>query len=677
MSRQGRFIVRNIFIGVLFIITVLITVPISTYIYFAKDITTKEAIMNKNDTGVLLLDRNNIPFFSFYQAKQKEFIPLYQIPTYVQQAAIASEDREYYQHQGFSVKGIIRAALFNILNKDISQGGSTITQQLVKNALLTPQKSFLRKYQEIILAYEIERRFTKKEILEMYLNSVYFGEGSFGINEAAEAYFGKPIQRITLAESALIIGILPSPSRFSPISGNRKQALVNQKIVLTKMREQGYITQSQEEDAKKQSLFFYSSSEKLNSTAPHFALMVRDELIQNFGEENIARSGMRVKTSIDLTLQKYVEESVSQHVKELKSNNVSNGSAVILDPKTGQILALVGSKDWYDSEFGKVNMSTALRQPGSSFKPIVYAKALEDRSITTATLLKDSPTTFPGNYRPMDYDRKYRGLVTTRRALANSLNIPSVEVMTKVGVSGALEMADRLGISTLENPDDYGLSLVLGAGEVKLIEMAGAYAVFANQGRYNKPSSILKIVSKDNTVIYTQESQQTQVIEPEVAYLISSILSDNNARTEIFGNTLTIPRPAAVKTGTTENYRDALTIGYTPSVVVAVWVGNNNGETMDQVAGSLGAAPIWKDLMIHYLKDAPIEEFAPPANLIKLSMCRNNSYYNEYFIAGTQPAYPCVLKPTVVPVITLPTLPSTAKLLPNGLKKNGKKFNSN
>ncbi len=641
------------------IIALLIFIPIATYLYFASDLTSKENIMNANQQGILLTDRNDKPFFTFYQAKNKKIIPFSDIPENVQHAVIATEDKDFYNHPGFSIRAIIRAVLSDVKEERLAYGASTITQQLAKNALLSQNKNFLRKYQEIVLAAEIERRFNKNEILEMYLNTVYFGEGAFGVEGAAKSYFGKSAKDLTLAESALLAGILPAPSALSPISGDRDRAFQKQKIVLQKMLEQKYITAEQKELAQTQTIRFNPIHETLNLTAPHFAEMVKDELIKKYGEQRIANSGYKIKTTLDLDWQEYAEQTVKDHVNTLIYNKASNGAAVVMDSKTGEIKALVGSKDWYDEKFGKLNIAVRPRQPGSSFKPIIYAKGFEMKVITPATVIDDKPITFPDNYKPKNYDGGYRGPVLVRRALANSLNIPAVEIMQKVGVSNGLEIAKRLGITTLnQNPSHYGLSLVLGSGEVPLVELTGAYAVFANQGKRAAPMTILEVKDKRGNVVDSFTSSLQEVLDPAVAYLISSILSDNNARQEVFGNALTLSRTAAVKTGTTENYRDALTVGYTPSLVIGVWVGNNDNTPMDNIAGSLGAAPIWRRLMEHFLAGKPIEKFKKPFGVDELMVCKDkglkvefatSSAYMEYFIGGTKPKEDCNVPTPITP----------------------------
>ena len=368
---------QELYIIFLSCVLLVISVPVLTYFYFARDLSSKESIMNRNNTGVTLLDRNDEPFFTFYEARHKTAITLADTPKVMQQAIIAAEDREFYSHPGFSIRAIIRSIYLDIQKRDVAYGGSTLTQQLVKNVLLNANKSFLRKYQEIVLAQEIERRYSKTEILEMYLNSVYFGEGAFGVEDASLAYFGKPAKELTLPEASLLAGILPSPSRYSPISGGLERAKIRQKYVLTTMVSEGFISQQEAESAYNQQLQFKSEKESINAQAPHFALFVRDELIKKYGEERISRSGFEVKTTIDLSLQSYAEQVVRTQVDGLAGNRVTNGAAVVLDPKTGEILTMVGSKDWYNEEFGKVNIITSQRQTGTSFKPLIYANALE------------------------------------------------------------------------------------------------------------------------------------------------------------------------------------------------------------------------------------------------------------------------------------------------------------
>ncbi len=669
---------RDLLVAVFAIIAFLAGIPVLTYVYFAADLQNQTRLLSHNDRGVVLLDRNGRPFFEFYQAKFRSNIPLSDIPLSTQQAVIAMEDKDFYSHPGFSVKAIVRALIADLKQEKAAYGASTITQQLVKNSLLNSQRSLLRKYQEIVLASEIERRYSKSEILNMYLSSVYFGEGAFGIEEASQTYFNKPARDLNLAESATLAGLLPAPSQLSPISGDRQEAKLRQKLVLDRMTEQRYITRIQEDKALKEELTFSKASTDINTTAPHFALMVRDELVKKYGEEAVAASGFKVRTSLDLDWQKYTETVVANQVAKLAPNRVSNGAAVVLDPRTGEIRAMVGSKDWYDGNFGKFNVALSGRQTGSAFKPIVYVAAFEKRVITPATILQDRPTAFRNDptlatsdpnayYKPVDFDRKYRGPVTVRRALANSLNIPAVEVLSKLGVPGAVEMAQRLGVTTLKSPDNYGLALVLGSADVKLLELTNVYATFANKGYKNNPVSVLEIDDKTGNSIYKYNADPQKVLDERDVFGVTSILSDNSARQEEFGDVLTISRPAAVKTGTTEDFKDAWTLGYTPSLAVGVWVGNNNNVPMDSIAGSLGAAPIWRALMEKFSLGTPVEKFGPPQGLMPMAICPNGGVAEatagakvEYFLPGTEPNKKCGnLAPSAQPAASPPPLPPT------------------
>jgi len=649
----GKFLETAAFIVGL-LLTMVVLISLGTVIYFEPTLSSKATIINNKETGLTLLDDSGKPFFEFYQAKNIQYVNLSQISNYVKNAAVASEDRNFYHHAGISTRGIARAALYDIETGTFGFGGSTITQQLVKNTLLTSEKSFSRKVKEALLAEEIEHKYSKDEILEMYLNSVYFGRGAFGIEEAANTYFGKDASNLNLAESSYLVGLLPSPSTLAE---DQSGALAHQKIVLNDLQENGYITESDYEKTLNSKLQFKTISEDINTQAPHFALMVRDALIQKYGEEVITRSGFRVRTTLNSSWQNTAQDAVKSGVERLAGDNVSNGAAVVMDPKTGEVKALVGSADWDNTSNGRVNMATTPRQPGSSFKPIVYATAFENELITPATVLEDVPKTFKlpdcevnCDYKPHDYDGHWRGPVLVRRALANSLNVPAVEVMEKVGVQEALNKASELGIDTLKDTQNYNLSLVLGAGEVPLIEMVHAYSSFAGGGTLHDTKLYTEITDKNGKNVYEAQDNPTNPWQPDVAFLISSILSDNRARAEEFGSALTISRPAAVKTGTTENYRDAWTIGYTPDLVVGVWVGNNDNVPMDNVAGSLGAAPIWRELMTSLSSGMAIKKFSQPDNISEVAICPStggrissstSSARMEYFISGTEPTQSC------------------------------------
>jgi len=634
---------------------IMVLIPIMTYIYFVRDLSSKDRIINNKNAGVILLDRTDKPFFTLFEARSKNTITLDSIPDHTQKAFIAVEDKDFYEHPGFSIKGIGRAIQTNLASEEFAAGGSTISQQLMKNTILSQNKNLLRKYQELVLAIELERSYSKDDILEMYLNTVYFGEGAFGVEDASKRYFSKSASELTIAESALLSGIIRAPSALSPLSGDLGRATKRQKLILSLMQDQGYISEQEERTAQDQKIVFEPTEQDINDEAVHFALMVQKKLIDEYGEQQVAQSGFVVKTTLDSALQKTAQQTVANQVQRLSRNDVTNAAAVAIDPKTGEVLALVGSHDWDNIENGKVNMAIEPRQPGSSFKPFIYARALEDRLITAGTILKDEEVSF-GSYKPRNYNNKFRGKIIARYALANSLNIPAVHVMNMVGVKNGVETARNLGITSLKDDVDYGLPLVLGAAEVPLIEMTNAYAVFANEGIQNPYILYTEIKSKTGDSIFQKKEDSKRVLSESVAYIISSILSDKKARADTFGGSLNISRDAAVKTGTTNDYKDALTIGYTPQIVVGAWVGNNDNAPMDAVAGSSGAAPIWRLIMESFLRGKPIDNFDRPSNILRTLICLENglkaevastSAYDEYYLRGTIPTQGCgLISPT-------------------------------
>jgi 1A family penicillin-binding protein len=630
----------------------LVVIALFTTVYYANTLGSKDRIMNRNKTGVTLQDQTDQTIAQFFNARQTQYVPLSQIAPIAQKSAISSEDKNFYNEPGFSVKGIGFALWQNIKPGGSRGGGSTLTQQLVASSLLNKKRSVLRKYQELVLSIEIERRYSKDEILEMYLNSVYFGEGSFGIEDAAQTYYGKSAKDLDTAQATMLIGLLPAPSAYSPISGDANKAKIRQTYVLGRLVTDHVLTEADQAAASTEALSYAPKKEEESQKAPHFALMVKDELIKKYGEEKVARSGYVVKTTLSLDWQAKAEAAVATQVNKLAKSNVSNGSAVVIDPKTGEIRALVGSKDWNNPTFGKYNIATATRQPGSSFKPIMYATGLENKDFSAETTFHDVATDFNG-YAPKDYDLKYRGDVTLRRALSNSLNIPAVEALQKVGINTTIASAEKMGLSTFDKTVSYGLPMALGTAPAKLTEMTNAYATFANAGEHNDITTISTITDKNNKVIFKDKPKNKQVISAQTSYIMSSILSDNTARAEEFGSSLNLSggRLAAVKTGTTEDYADAWTIGYTPSLAIGVWIGNNDyAQKMSRVAGSSGAAPIWKSLMQQLLAGTPNEKFVVPTGLTVRSVCRNNgalaettgsNTITEYFIPGTLPTTTC------------------------------------
>lgn len=626
------------------ILAFLIVTPIATYAYYYNDIGDKERLLNRNNTGVVLKDRNGETFYTTpgARAERRDLVPLDQISDETEDALIAAEDKDFYEHSGFDIFGIFRALYTNILARDIAGGGSTLTQQLAKNTLLTEKQTILRKYQELVIAMAIEQRYSKEEILTMYLNSVYYGENSFGIEDAAKNYFDKKPSELTLSEGSMLIGVLPAPSAYSPISGDPELAKERQTTVLTRMVRNGYISEDQKTAALGEQIAYAEPSSGIDNEAPHFTEMVLAELYEKYGEEQVSRSGYQVSTTLDLNLQKKANEAVASNMRYINLNGGSNASLVAIDPKTGGILSLVGSSDYNNDEFGNVNMATTARQPGSSFKPIYYADALAKGKVTTTTVLEDKKTDFGGGYEPQNADRRFRGNVTVRQALDWSLNIPAIKVMQQNGgPSTAIEAAKKLGISTLDTNTNYGLSLALGSAEVPLTEMTNAYAAYANQGDRYDESSIRTIKNKYDQTIFTQDRQSTKAISTEGAYLISNVLSDNQTRSAVFGSSLNVTgtdgrvKTAAVKTGTTDDSRDAWTIGYTPDIAVGVWVGNNDNEIMAN-GGAGMAGPIWRNMMGQAIGTAN-PSFAQPSGVVKATVCTNVGTKSDVFLSSNVP----------------------------------------
>lgn len=629
------------------ILLFLVITPIFTYIYFYNDIADQDRLMNRNNTGIVLKDKNDKTFYSVGRAEHRELVPLADIADSTEKALVAAEDKNFYEHGGFSPLGILRALYGNIVSQGITGGGSTLTQQLAKNTLLTTNQTVMRKYQELVIATAIENRYSKDEILEMYLNSVYFGNNSFGIEEAASNYFGKKPSELTTEESAMLIGILPAPSAYSPVEGSAKYAKQRQTYVLGRMAADGYISQSQHDEALKVELH-YQEPKAISNAAPHFTEMVLNELYKKYGEEKVKRSGYHVTTTLDLGLQEAANQAVAANQAHIMAYGGSNASVVVADPKTGQIRALVGSVDYNNQQFGMVNMATSPRQPGSSFKPLYYAKALADGKIATTSVIQDEASDFNG-YKPKNATRQYYGNVTVRQALDWSLNIPAVKVMQKVGISSSIDQAKAFGITTLGKSSDYGLSLALGAGEIPLTEMTGAYATLASGGTYHKQTIISEIDDKFGKPIFKFKDETSKAISAQGAYLISDILSDNSARAFMFGSDLNVLgtdyriKKVAVKTGTTDESRDALTIGYTPNVAVGVWVGNNDNTPMVS-GGSDMAGPIWKDIMRAAIGSST-PEFAKPSGIVSQSVCTPKGRMSDVFLSTYVPSGQCPTAP--------------------------------
>ncbi len=555
--------------------------------------------------------------YEIHGAEKRTAINLSEIPKYAIHATITAEDRGFYEHRGFSITGIIRSILKNILSNE-KVGGSTITQQLVKNAILTSEKTYTRKAKELILSYQIEKKFSKDDILKMYFNEIPYGSVVYGIEAAAQTFFGKSAKDITLAEAAILAAIPQAPTYYSPTGNNTDKLSDRQKWVLDSMVKLGYITSEEAQAAKKKKIISRKPLE--NIIAPHFVMFIKEYLTEKYGEKTVGEGGLKIITTIDLDKQKFAENAIGERVEKNKEYGASNAALLSLDPKNGQILAMVGSVDYFNDEIdGQVNVTTRTRQPGSSFKPIVYAAAFK-KGYTPQTVLFDVETKFINfdgkEYAPKNYDLKEHGPVTLRQALAGSLNIPAVKVIYLTGINNVLDLADEVGYTTLKDRWRFGLSLVLGGGEVRLLEHANAFAVFAREGEFHPTTGVLRVENKDGEILEEYKEEKSKVLETEVARQITSILSDNSARSFIFGenNSLTLKdRAVAAKTGTTNDYRDAWTLGYTPSLVTGVWVGNNDFSAMKRGAdGSVVAAPIWNAYMSAALANTPVENFIQP-----------------------------------------------------------------
>lgn len=646
--------------NLLFIFPLLIIIALS-YFFVLKDIPSTATIGSTNyPQSTNIYDRNKKLLYSIYVSRNQTFVPLPKIPKNLRNATIAIEDKDFYKHGAIDIRGIIRAAYSTLIKKQ-TQGGSTITQQLVKNSLLTQERTITRKIKEVILAVIVERIYPKDKILEMYLNQVSYGGTAWGVEAASQVYFDKPVEKLNLAESAFLAGLPEAPSLYSPFGSHPELAKQRQLEVLRKMREQGYITKSQEKEAASYELKFSKIPDKIR--APHFVFYVKDLLVQKYGERMVEQGGLNVITSLDLDLQDYAQATVSSEVAGLKNYNVTNGAALVTDPATGEILAMVGSRDYFDTAHdGNVNVTISKRQPGSSIKPINYAAGLAN-GYTAATPFIDKETCFPNqggkSYCPVNYDGKYHGVVQMRFALANSLNIPAVKMLKANGIDDMIATASSMGIKTFTNPERYGLSLTLGGGEVYMTEMAEAFGVFANGGYKQDLHPILKVTDGSGKVLEEYNPPQSaifgqKVMSSAIPFIISQILSDNGARSIEFGTNSPLRIGnyfVPVKTGTTNDFRDNWTIGYTPNYVVAVWVGNNDNTPMQGlVSGITGAAPIWHKIMSHLVSEKPPQIPVKPDEVVGLNICSTSGLLPppdgtpdkcptryEYFMKGTVP----------------------------------------
>lgn len=610
--------------------SIFLAVGFAAYSYFLVEIAHDLPSPNKlrdlpTPTTTEFYDRSGELLYRFYEGKNRTPVKLSEIPRSLIYATISMEDKNFYSHFGVDFYGIARA-LLSLMQDGEVQGGSTITQQLIKNTLLTPERTVERKVKEIILAFWTERIFSKDEILEMYFNEVPYGGTTWGIAAASQTYFGKKVSDLNLAESAFLAGLPASPTTYSPYGTNPDLAKSRQKQALRRMAEDGFIDQQTADKVFTENLVIKSPVNEIK--APHFVLYVRSKLAERYGERFVAQGGLKVYTTLDLDLQTKAEEIVAQEIEKIRNLNVSNGAAMVLDAKTGQILAMVGSKNYWDASGGNFNVTTALRQPGSSIKPITYATAFKLGYSPGNTLL-DTPVSFKNfweTYTPVNYDGKFHGPVTIRTALGSSYNVPAVKMLSIIGLPEMIKTARDLGITTLSDANRYGLSLTLGGGEVKLVDMMTVYGTFSQMGKKYPLQEVLKIADSKGNIIEDNQAVEGQiVIQPGVAYLITDILSDNKARIPAFGSNSLLNIPGfqvAAKTGTTDNKRDNWTFGYTPEYVVGVWVGNNDNSPMDPrlASGVTGAAPIWNKIMTEVLKDKTSVAFQKPSEVLQGSV---------------------------------------------------------
>lgn len=619
-KKKRAFKLLKYFIIVLMVLFISgLTAAIAVFAYYAKDLPDPNKLLERAPVeSTKIFDRTGEHLLYEIAGEEKRtLIGISELPDYIKNAAVAIEDDNFYNHYGIDFLGIIRAFIKNIKSGGKSQGGSTITQQLVKNAILTKEKKYSRKIKEAILSIEIERKFTKNEILQMYLNEISYGSNVYGIEAASQYYFNKSAKDLSLSEAAALAAIPQATTYYSPYGSHPDKLEARRILVLSRMKSLRYISEEDFNAAKEAEPIFAKPGQGIS--APHFVMYVKQILAEKFGEKEIESGGLRVYTTLDWEKQNIAEEAIKSSAESNENKyGAKNASLVAIDPKTGHVLAMVGSKNYFDLENdGNVNVALSLRQPGSSFKPFAYAAAFK-KGYTPETILFDVPTDF-NNYSPENYDAKYLGHITMRSALQMSKNVASVKTLYLAGQKETINLAAQLGITTLTDPDRYGLSLVLGGGEVRLLDIVSAYSVFANEGVRNPAAFIIKIENNKGEILEEFKENSTRVLDIQTSRLINDVLSDNAARTPAFGasSKLYLPeRPAAAKTGTTNDLRDGWTIGYTPSLAAGVWAGNNDNSKMKgKAGGSSVAAPIWNEFMSRALKDAPAEQFNKPASI--------------------------------------------------------------
>ncbi|KKS68039.1 MAG: hypothetical protein UV36_C0003G0010 [Parcubacteria group bacterium GW2011_GWC2_42_6] len=650
---------------ILWLLAIFFIIGVASFLYIAKDLPNPKELEERQITeSTKIYDRTGqVILYDIHGEEKRTVIAFNEIPDSIKNATIAVEDANFYHHFGLDFKGIARAVWGVITGNRSAGGGSTITQQFIKKSFFSDKRSYIRKFKEWILALELEIKYSKDEILGFYLNQIPYGSNAYGIEAAAQTFFNKPAKDLTLAESALLVSLPQAPTYYSPFGSHPEELRNRQEYVLNRMTELGYISSNEAETAKQEELKFVYRPNAIK--APHFVMYIKEYLEEKYGADAVEKTGLKVYTTLDWDMQQAAEKIISDGAaSNEKKYRAGNAALVALDPKTGQILTMVGSRDYFDIEHdGNVNVTIRPRQPGSSFKPFAYVTAFAN-GYTPDTILFDLKTEFNPNcsadansqydqygiacYNPGNYDDKFRGPVTARQALAQSLNIPAVQMLYLAGINDTIKTAKAMGINLASQY--YGLSLVLGGGEVKLLEQTAAYGVFAAEGVKHAKTAILKIEKSNGEILEEYKDESEKVLEPQLTRLISNILSDNNARAPVFGTAspLYFPeRQVAAKTGTTEQYRDAWTMGYTPSLVVGLWVGNNNNTPMSKAGAGISAAgPLWHNFIkqayeLKSKKDCQPnefclppdpEQFTKPQPIVANKAILNGSYINTTIV---------------------------------------------
>jgi len=632
-----------------------IIIFLTYFIYLERTVPDPETIVSRKvgESTKIYDSTGEVLLYDIHGEEKRTVIPWEQIPDYIKKATLASEDSNFYSHRGIDFKGIARALLTDIKNIEISQGGSTITQQLIKKALLGDQRDSTfrligRKIKEIILTIEIERKFSKDQIFWMYLNQIPYGSNAYGIEAASKTFFNKTAGELTLNEAAILASLPKAPTYYSPYGGHVDDLLARKNYTLSRMVDLGFVTKEEKSLALNEAVNFQAGIDKIS--APHFVVMVKEYLVSKYGEVAVENNGLKVITTLNPELQTAAEEIVSKYSEiNTERYKAKNAALVAINPKTGDIVALVGSSDYFDiKNEGNFNVATAKRQPGSAFKPFAYA-TIFDKGYPDGTILFDSRTEFNPNcpptafekkdefgldcYHPENYDGRFRGAVTLRSALAQSLNVPSVKTLYLAGIYNTLNLAESMGITTLQDRSRFGLSLVLGGAEVKLVDLVSAYGIFANDGIRSPWSFIKKIETARGDILEESTPKPKRVLGIETARLINDILSDNNARAPVFGysSPLYFPgREVAAKTGTTQENRDAWVIGYVPSLAVGVWTGNNDNASMTREGAGISASgPLWHEFMVKALENTQPESFNQPNPVISDKFMMNGQYRKD------------------------------------------------